>query len=485
MKRLASIVDLVNRRILLMLAVSFMIFGFVFSLLLPPFWAPDEASHWLSSLSNYNELVGEPRDTPALAKNWPDFYGWHVGKEPPRGKYSQVSGGALNEAPLNYGTYGGLLAYPGPSLAYFLTSYVPENGRVVLLKFYLARVLTAGLIAMGFWVLFSAMRRHGKYPFGMLIVLTLLLGPLVLQQSFSLTADAPILAFSLLLAILVATREGFGITSWIIFALVGYFAATSKSIVVPMIIPLCFFASANKGWKAQLKRDGYIWIAVALTVIAIGTTLGQADLEQQRSANAMQQVTLLKTEPLRMLELLWISLPSFFEIKYFINQKLGWFDVPLAPQNPATLFVMIRVAFALEILWLLFHVALYSPRKWVDWKEKWQRERLGERSIWFVLSVGGIYASGLLICVAMLIAWTPVDSPRVGGLQLRYFIPHVICLYMCIAQFIQFTLLPQQPAFVRVPRKERPMLTLLTIGIGLGLVIYSYTFIFTLADRFY
>jgi uncharacterized membrane protein len=424
----------------------------LFTLITPPFQAPDEDQHWFKAvLLSEGRLLAErhggqvgaelPRDAVALRSI--DFPGEKAGVR------FRASPGDLRRAWVNDAARKGRVFTQFPNLAnYAPTLYLPQAAGIAAAEavglpriggFYLGRLMNAAAALLLLWLALVAV------PWGRTALLAIAALPTFAFQAGSLSADASINGAAFL-GLALALRFGDAVhRKGRLLLAVSPFLGLAKGVYLPLV-----FAGAR--FQGTL-RDRHFWTLAAAAVVgaaafiawmlysggepALYTTVSRKTGEQATTAPMADQLAVLLGDPLRYARILAESFTERLPVYVLqIVGRPGWnaFLLPLA-------------AYALAAVMLASASA----------SGKGPTASVGLRAWWLLLAAGG----AVLVETALYLTGTPYAADYIQGTQGRYFLP-----------LLPLVLLALMPAALpgRWPERGRALFAgsaLVLIGIGL------------------
>lgn len=439
--------------------VAGLVLGILYFLVLAPLSAPDEISHYMGAYQLSSRLLGQPSNAVTghvltrpqdvwlldVEERW-KYEESEDGYVQPVAETTAVSGflgetleektyeiikqqgiwgkhypGAADEYP---GFKESLILSPYPPVATTPVVYVPQALGVSLAR--LLGLNTIMLVYLGrlgnllFFVgmTFLAMRR---LPFGKEVLFGVALLPMTLHLSASFSYDVMILGcmFYLTALCLDLAYEKEKVRARDVAAMAVLMAAAGPcKLIYGVLMGLCLLIPVKKfgGWKP--------WILAAVTVAAAwGFSMtfvnGQAIVSYATGTESVvpwaqeagYSLNYLIHRPLQMLRMFYQTL--LWQAEHYhltmIGACLGNLDVVL--DVPYIVVVMFTVG--------LLCLAMKKPGES-------QRMSAGER-VWIAVVCGGCVMASM---ASMLIAWTPLSSPVISGVQGRYFLPFLPALLM-------------------------------------------------------
>jgi uncharacterized membrane protein len=299
-------------------------------------------------------------------------------------------------------TYGGILSYPHlwvAAMASRLWSLHPQT------VFRLAR------LAGGLWVIAAALfavrlaRRHGgstAFRSAAWSIL-LLMSPIGIQQSFAVSLDGGVLAFSVVMAAFFASGSAWLKRDWLWFGIFGVVALQSKPVFAPLLLGFFFVPGFRQaGWLRVLVVGLLCSYGIGSGLLSRAT---QVNGPEGRSGAQMAQIL---AHPLESLTLItWTTLKRAVIPTQWMLARLGWLD-----HSGSNLALGTTLgSLLLIVLSGLRELGVPKPPVFRDW-------------IFAVVWLG----SASLVTLFMYLVWTPPGSAYVTGLQGRYFLPYLIVL---------------------------------------------------------
>lgn len=242
---------------------------------------------------------------------------------------------------------------------------------------------------------------------GALFAFTICMTPMVLFEEASLSADALVISFSVLLGSLVvriAKRETLNLRFYAALFLSMLFVCVAKFAYLPIALLPPLVATFQTRKSRDILRltitsgaIGAIWVAWSLSVQGKVFTVGDHD----GIVSVNEQLMYLKSNPFEFIKI-WlrtIQRDPLGILEQMVGRRLGWLDVML----PKT---TVRLALAALVVAFLFRAPVAGLQP------------LSRLTTFFLLS-GALIASYLLLYLQ----FTPVGNDVVDGFQGRYLIP--------------------------------------------------------------
>jgi len=393
--------------------ISWILLSWMYLFSATPFQVPDEPGHFFRSyeisyghmISEFNEKVGGGRELPSGVRNI----------EPLKNNWQSFS----DNRGLNVGKDFIFIDFNSKSL-YSPVTYMPQS-----LGIFVARHFTTNLAAIVYsgrmfnWlfitlILYAAIR---IIPVGKEILALVVLMPMNIHESVSLSPDGQVVAVSTLMVALVLNLRYTKIQNmkvWVYVLL--YFLALEisflKIVYLPfvflyLLIPYTCFGSRKSKW---LNLATIVLLSVASNLIWTKTCSIFLS-HSHTGADAAAQIWYLLHHPFDYVIVLARTLfnlgASFLET--MVGSRLAWLNV-------VTVSILI-----------LFYTCLLAC-KFVNNRRKINTFRLIENG-WFGIIVLSVI---ILIATSLYVQWTPVYSDQISGIQGRYFISLLLPLYFAI-----------------------------------------------------
>ncbi len=438
--------------------VAGLLLGLMYLFVLPPLSAPDEISHYVSAYRLSGVMLGEPavsRDGRVLLRAedaWVEDLGGVFEYEADEDGNLQVTGesrsGALKLGEtLDESVYktlwelgvtgqymperlerlnGARVASTYPPVTTTPLAYVPQAAGIALARFlglktapllYLGRLMNLLFFVGLTWL---AMRR---LPFGREVLFGVAMLPMTLHLSASFSYDVMILGcmflFTAVCLDLAYGKERVEIKDIVLLMALIAAAGPCKMVYAPMLglcllIPVRKFGGRGR-WAlaaaAVLTAFASAMLLVNSRVIASYAT--ETESYVQWAGEPGYSLTLLIHQPMRLIRMFYQTL--LWQAKEWhltmIGASLGNLDEVLdVPYIAVALFT-------LGLLGLAF-------------KKPGESARIsGGCRVWVFTVCAGCMAAAML---SMLIAWTPLSSRVISGVQGRYFLPFLPVLLMAL-----------------------------------------------------
>lgn len=393
-----------------------------YMVLFPPITAPDEQLHYLSAyrISNYFLLNFEQMSSPAILLRECDYELFIRLQPNVTGEYLSSIYGNIDmfaEKSQNVMQIGADYVSNVP-LGYIMSALGIAVARILGLgavpTIYMGRIMN--LIAFLAMLVFSVRR----IPSGKLTLIFISGLPMCLQLMASYSYDVLVLGFSFVFIAqtmyMVAKQDMITTRDIIFLTIFSIILAPSKLVYVPLIfmiliIPDEKFPYSKK--KTTAIKFGILSVSVAvLLVLQLSTFLETATrTDSGWSEEQPYSLTWILSNPLETVAIFVNTLKENGKYYYetMLGSLLGWLNVPVAEHLYEAHAVLIVLS-----------------------SMKNEKESVAIRfadKLWIVICVVG---SAMLVLLSMFIAWTPMGSSVIYGVQGRYFMPLVLpmCLVM-------------------------------------------------------
>lgn len=397
--------------------------GIFYMFVMPPFTAPDEDAHYATVYYYSDKLLGQNALTNkgmTIVRTCDVEYQEKEHREPSIGSYDAVWNGLFS---VNHSDK--MQSYnKGPLNSVSWALYVPQ-----ILGVTLARILHLGNIPLLFLGRFFALLFYvalcslaiKKMPFGKLALFVVALLPMPMEEAASLSYDCVINAVSFFFIAnsldLVYRREKVEKKDWIVMILLAFFVLSGKIIYI-LLAGLGILIPAEKFPKPVLKwvYTGAVFAGGAAAVLAsrLGALVNYLSRETYVAAAFETEgytFQYLLAHPDRALKVFFKTWKEYGDDYLFtaIGKKPGWMNMEVSD--------LLIVGFL--ILLLVAAIRVKDEPVFLDAKAK------------IVMGICCVLiASGVVM--AMWIAWTPLDSDLVMGVQGRYFLPIFPLLLMLL-----------------------------------------------------
>lgn len=426
-----------------------LLYGGLYLCVLPPLSAPDEVSHYISAYRLSSRLLGEPanyKDGHVLvrAEDWflEDVNGEYyyeidggdmvairqnetdadvLGQTLTEETYRAINEKGFKDHTSNYGgeslDSGGKAVSTYPPVATTPFGHLPQAIGIALAR--MVGMNSLGLAYMGrvfnllFYVgvTFLAMKR---LPFGKSVVFGVSLLPMTLHLTGSMSYDSIILAlafyFTAVVLDLAYEREKVRIWDMVMLMVVTAVMGPCK-MVYAVLMGLCFLIPVRKfgGWRNYILAAAALLAAFAISMTVVnGQTIAVYATETNNyvvwAEEAGYSFSQLVSNQKLLLKMFYNTLVWQADYYYLtmIGAYLGNVDVVLGvPYLIVTLFGFGLLGLSLRKPGENFKISK-GQRIW----------------IWILC-----LACAAAIMFSMLLAWTPVSSDIIDGVQGRYFLP--------------------------------------------------------------
>ena len=294
---------------------------------------------------------------------------------------------------------------------YAFVSYLPQTigikiGSILNLPIFWIAML-GRITNFAFWVLLMYFSIK-KMPFKKLSILVICFLPMMLQEAVSLSADTITIGMSFflisyILSIKYDDKKKLEKKDKIILSLSAITLSLCKIVYMPLCL-LMFLIPENKFIN---KKRKYIEIGVLAAIVVIINVIWLAIssgylIDFNEGVNAAEQVKFILCNPIKYIEIIFVSIYSYFGIYMFglVGGSLCNFDVVLSDIYSYLLIIILILTCALDSTKL----------------KKYDKISMGL----IILIVSA------LIFTSLYVQWTPVANYVVDGVQGRYFIPLLI-----------------------------------------------------------
>lgn len=461
-----------HRHLTAWLTVAFVALGLVVAVLLPPFYVPDERSHWLAAQHRISRGETCSFDV-SLAEHFREGVRFQPEKKLPADQFARIAELAPACEKGRFYRFGNVFSYPGVLLVRALRPSEPENGQEALAGFLIARFLQGLLVAT---VLFRIawLGRAAGAPAGLLCLLAIGLSPLLVQQSFGVTSDTVVNAFALALAGWLALPDRLTRADHAAVAALGVVAMLTKPVLAPVLPAVLLLRLALGAWLrgvpsapaaglvAEVRATrGSCAMALGLTLLGLGYMwatrhVGSTGGTQQ----AAGQLDFALSNPGIVWHALTERIGAVFGNPGLLAEPLGYLDTELSSLTRRALAGLVALAAALDVALLTTALLRLSGAR---------DERMAARP-WLLVATGAavllllaLAASAVLLGFKMYLIATPLGSEQLRGFQPRYLLPYLalgLGALLALGRGIAAT----APA---APDAETGALA--RIGIGLGL----------------
>lgn len=412
--------------------ISCMVYGMLYLMVLPPLSAPDEVSHYISAYKLSNQMMGKPathEDGHVLVRSEDlfieDIYGERLRNPDSNHVDSKVLGQELTEETYSIlhdmewfsGGDGEIAVSSQPPVRTTPLAYIPQAAGITLARLF--HMGSIGLLYLGrlmnliFYggVVYLAMKRM---PFGKEVMFGVAMLPMTLHLAGSMSYDVMILAmsfyFTAICLDLAFARDRVRI--WDVLLLAGIMAVLGPcKMVYGGIMGLCLLIPVKKfgGWKNYLvSAFAVLGVFMAAMILVNTQTIAAYATETESyvawAEEAGYSLTMLIHNPGLLFKMFYNTL--IWQAEHYHLTMIGAYlgNIDLVLDVPYLLVVFLSLC--------LMGLSFRKPGESIvisGGKRVW---------IWVLcLSCAG------LTCLSMLIAWTPVSSLTIAGVQGRYFLP--------------------------------------------------------------
>lgn len=408
-----------------------LVFGLLFGITIPPFQVPDESVHFkrVYKLSTFdifqtetkNGMVGDymPSNLDSTAQHVS-----YLSFKP----YNKITKKAILEEFKHKINYNHEEFIYNSASNYFYFSYIPQFPVMVVLRLFDASIMTilyVGRFASLIFFLLFVYYAIKITPFGKYIMLVLALLPNTLQIAGSYSSDncSNTLTF-LAIAIALYLSQNINIDFrqrkvWlylIICAVIG--------VIKPIYFPVAFLGLIVPITNFNKKSNFWLFNAIAIFVCLLTTgiwtylisTLNKVPVEfAETGVDAMVQIIKLITNPLGVLLVAKKTFAYFWSFYWQGSVGiLGYLDTMLKPWIYTTLY------------FLLFGVAILDRNL---------KEKINIFRSMYVTAIGLAIIFGAFLGLYI---YSPTNAEIVSGIQGRYFVPGLICLFVALSTYFKF-----------------------------------------------
>ncbi len=397
-----------------------LLLGGLYLLVIPPFAAPDEGTHFITAYAQSSTLLGRNVDDEEgnvifepdgaiffVRKDYPDksSYATYI-----RGLFGKEENIVRNEISCR------------KSLNRKSLGYVPQVTGLMLGR--LLQVKGIGLFAMGrvmalFWycfLMFWSLRLIPDFGKNILFVVGLL--PMTVQQIVSYNYDSVLLGASFFATayffylVCDKRKEQIQIKDYLVVGVLVLIIVPIKFIYIPLLgIGLLIPKEKFGGIRKKACCIGAV-IASSLLIIRIVNWGRISNAVSVGSGTGISKYTLTDCiqNPIQIFVMFFKTIERYGSMYFqsMVGSSLGWLEIEI-PDIIICGFVILLFCSLLE---------LQDVRQW----------RRNER-IWFIVLSAGI---GGMVILSLLLDWTPKGSAVVEGVQGRYFLPILPLLLLAI-----------------------------------------------------
>ena len=397
-------------------------FGLCYLLVLPPFAAPDEPRHFVTSYYNSNQILGikqSKTDTYVICREEDDdsICGITIDRETYRAVLTKLFK-TSNKTKINSRLFLGKLIEE----SMFITHLPQALGITIarLLHFnYITTIYMAQLFSLIFYTImvFFAIK---IIPVGKYILFVISGFPMVMQEATSCGYDIIIMGmvffFIAYIFNIIYKREKITLKNCIIIMLLIILFSPCKLVycVVPLLvylIPTTLFINKKQAYiyKNFAFLCGVIVAMICNMNAVTGNTSGTKYIEWANEEGYTVGYLLCHISKLFNIIITTLYEKVTFYIEGIIGNGLGWYDISIPVD--LTIASAVLIIFAInnnqtDIDISLKHKALY-------------------------LLIAAISVS--MTCASMLLAWTPISYNIIEGVQGRYFLPILPLILLCFA----------------------------------------------------
>lgn len=419
------------------LLMAFFTLGCLFTFFVPPFQVPDENAHWYAGYQRTEQLFNpfySPAEYCLYANSLPDHFetgriAFHADQKINGTFYKSL--GQVKRHCLHFIlTYGYVGTYPGLVTARLIAQRENERPDRTFQVFLLSRLLQGLLVCGSLARLLYLLKQERIIVPGILTLSALMLSPLMIQQSFGLSADTIMIALCIYLITAVFAWRRLTVIDLVCLL----YLAVSNGLTKPPqigVIPVALFAGwlihhLNAKEEAKSKDTAHLWSSIGIFVATLVVSIWMTTQDHRppvhqvmgRDLDIGRQLAHVMANPLQVCSLFHRTLMSYLDFK-LLSGPLGWLDTPIREWTRGYWREFLRISLYLDIaVGILLFCIPYQNRL------SWPKRFLSMLSPLLVLAAA--YISALLVILTLYITWTPVGADGVHGLQGRYFLPFLI-----------------------------------------------------------
>lgn len=305
------------------------------------------------------------------------------------------------------------------SALYAPVQYIPQAAGVIIAKLFTDNIVFISYIARIFnWfaitlIIYWAIK---MVPVGKILILTIVLLPMNIHQSISMSPDGLLNALSIALVSMVLyfiyNRELIISNKDIILM---YFLTITLSLCKIVYVPLSLllFCIPKKRFGIEKRYKFHVFMLGSIIIIANLVWLYIAShyfIEFNEGVNGMKQVQNVLSNPLQYISTLANTFYEYGEYYLFtmLGGNLGWMNI-----------IVNRVVLLIYLILIIYVVI----------KKDFLLNKLSKCTS--RLLFGSSILVLLLIATSLYVQWTRVGEKLISGIQGRYFIPILVPLLLC------------------------------------------------------
>lgn len=412
--------------------------GIIFMFFIPPYATPDEVNHTWSTYYVSDKILGygETADPDATILVRKGEAGAPLSTVISRRVYNDFLHNAFVMEEPGFGELvDSYQVYSTPHLLYFIPAIGVTIGRIFHWGA-VPSILLGTLLNVLFFVL-SATYAMKKIPFGKMILASVCLLPMTLQQTSSLSYDNAIITSSIVIIALgikwcfsEENIEKNEIVAYFIFTFILLIAKGGIYATV-CLLPFLYRFSKAKNKKMWQKYKVPIILLIIMVIVVLGTgkvsELAKTMFDSASTADSVESATenvnIIQWAGEEGYTVSWILENPFETIRIFvmtfvlnwrfylhslIGDPLGWMQLSLSN----------KCVYAFIAIGLLSTISSKSDKIFMSAGNK-------------VLLFGSTFVTALLCALAMFLFYSPKSYGVILGLQGRYFLPFYLAILLC------------------------------------------------------
>lgn len=410
--------------------IGSLLFGIIYSIVLPPFAIPDESAHFIAAYNVSSNILGkEAINEDERLQQDPYKNDGYFNRYTNLNTYRSVYNSFFDSEQDFLSFYDKQYNYIQSNSIYqghFVSGFAITLGRLLQVGYmpivYLARIFNLLFYCI---VTYFAIK---IIPIGKLFMLGVSFLPMLLEEAASVSYDGWIISFAFLYIAYcfhcVYVKEKVTIKDVVLLFVLLFLCSNFKYIYYIMgglvlLIP-----------KEKLcnKKQRYVLLGIFVAVFLVMAGNIVIERSQPKTVNQLEQaeenvVGGNRGQTYLLSDLLRHPKTAFVVYINTVRDKLGDYLEQMLGKSLGSLNVSVNQIYIYSLFLLLFIIALHSP------KEKYIVSR--NQGIILVTVFIGVGVAALL---AMLVAWTNIDSDAIEGVQGRYFLPVLPLLGLLISK---------------------------------------------------